>query len=155
MTEPTAQRLLLTDAAVARQPFAENKPRILRDSKIPGFHLWVGKRTKTYRYQYELPSDNGRRGRTQIEVLGEHPHVEADEVRAKVLAFQLRRARGEPVREPAVQQAPEPRLLSFGEAWGLYRRHPPRRAAANEPSPTTKTSSTGTCPVGISGRSQA
>ena len=38
MTEPTAPRLLLTDAAVARQPFAENKPRILRDSKIPGFH---------------------------------------------------------------------------------------------------------------------
>lgn len=121
MTEPTAPRLLLTDAAVARQPFAEDKPRILRDSKIPGFHLWVGKKTKTYRYQYELPSDNGRRGRTQIEVLGEHPHVEADEVRAKVLAFQLRRARGEPVREPKAQEAPEPRLLSFGEAWALYR----------------------------------
>jgi len=122
MTESAATpRLLLTDAAIARLPFAQDKPRILRDSKIPGFHLWVGKKTKTFRYQYELPSEAGRRGRTQIEILGEHPHVEADEVRAKVLEYQARRARKQPIRVPQARVAPEPEQLTFEGAWTLYR----------------------------------
>ena len=54
---PTTQapRLLLTDKAVKGLPYSSAKPKIVRDSKIPGFHLWVGKSTKTFRFQYETP----------------------------------------------------------------------------------------------------
>lgn len=120
MPEIAATRLLLTDAAVQRLPFSEGKPRILRDTKIPGFHLWVGKATKTFRYQYELPRQSGRRGQTQIEVLGEHPHVEVAQVRARVLELQARRARGEAIRQPG-DIAPIVTPLTFAEAWALYR----------------------------------
>ena len=52
-------RILLTDAAVKREPFAQGKPRIVRDSKVAGLHVWIGKRKKTFRYQYETPRVNG------------------------------------------------------------------------------------------------
>jgi hypothetical protein len=58
MTTP-GSRILLTDAAVERQPFAPEKPRIVRDTKVAGLHLWIGKRTKSFRYQYEMPRVNG------------------------------------------------------------------------------------------------
>lgn len=118
MTTPTV-RLLLTDAAVERQPFAPDKPRIVRDAKIAGLHVWIGKRKKTYRYQYETPRMNGARGRTHIAWLGEHPHHSADKARAQALAIQAARIRGEPVwRVTEVPSAPE---LTFGEAWAQYK----------------------------------
>src|SRR5262245_11827791 len=101
MASANSERMLLTDAAVKREPFSEGKPRIIRDTKIPGFHLWIGRRTKTFRYQYETPRSNGHRGRTQIEWLGEHPHHKADDARAQALDIQARRVRGEPVRLPS------------------------------------------------------
>src|SRR4051812_41759626 len=67
-------RILLTDAAVKREAFAQDKPRIVRDSKVAGLHLWIGKRKKTFRYQFETRRVNGERGTTRIEWLGEHPH---------------------------------------------------------------------------------
>ena len=60
MTAASTARILLTDAAVKREPFALGKPRIVRDSKIAGLHVWIGKRKKTFRYQYETPRLNGR-----------------------------------------------------------------------------------------------
>src|SRR6478735_2102900 len=98
-------RILLTDAAVKREPFAQNKPRIVRDSKVAGLHVWIGKRKKTFRYQYETPRVNGQRGRTQIEWLGEHPHHSADDARAKALAIQAARIRGEYLR-PIIEVPP-------------------------------------------------
>ena len=83
----SSQRALITDTVVKREPFALGKPKIIRDTKIPGFHLWVGKTQKTFRYQYETPRANGERGRTQIEWLGEHPHISAEESRARALDF--------------------------------------------------------------------
>ena len=56
-------RILLTDAAVKRESFAQSKPRIVRDSKVAGLHVWIGKRKKTFRYQYETARLNGARGR--------------------------------------------------------------------------------------------
>ena len=109
---------MLTDAAVKREPFAHGKPRIVRDSKIAGLHVWIGKRKKTFRYQYETARVNGTRVRTQIEWLGEHPHHSADEARAKALAIQAARVRGEYVR-PVVATAPAP--LTFGEAFEGYK----------------------------------
>jgi hypothetical protein len=41
-------RILLTDAAVKREPFAQYKPRIVRDSKVAGLHVWIGKRKKRF-----------------------------------------------------------------------------------------------------------
>ena len=123
MTIATTKRILLTDAAVKREPFAEGKPRIVRDTKIPGLHLWVGKKTKTYRYQYEAPRSNGSRGTTNVIWLGEHPHHGADEARAKALDIQARRARGELIAGPAAvaSVAETPPALTFRQAWELYR----------------------------------
>ena len=55
MPASQTQRILLTDKAVKGVPFAPAKPQIIRDTRIAGFHLWVGKSTKTYRFQYEAP----------------------------------------------------------------------------------------------------
>jgi integrase len=117
MSTATA-RILLTDAAVKREPFALDKPRIVRDSKVPGLHVWIGKRKKTFRYQYETARLNGTRGRTLIEWLGEHPHHSADDARAKALAIQAARIRGEYVR-PIVEAPPS--QLTFGEAFEQYK----------------------------------
>jgi integrase len=111
-------RTLLTDAAVKREPFAQGKPRIVRDSKVAGLYVWIGKRKKTFRYQYETGRVNGTRGQTRIEWLGEHPHHSADEARAKALAIQAARIRGEYVR-PVVEAAPT--ALTFGEAFAQYK----------------------------------
>lgn len=80
-------RILLTDKAVKGLPYADTKPQIVRDARIPGFHVWVGKTTKTYRLQYETPRVNGQRGSTMVQWLGEHPHASADEARAKALKW--------------------------------------------------------------------
>jgi integrase len=116
---PATERVLLTDAAVKREPFSPGKPRIIRDTKIPGFHLWIGRRTKTFRYQYESPRVNGQRGRTHIDWLGEHPHQKADAARALAHDIQGRRARGEPVRIKGA--IPTPQELTFADAWQHYR----------------------------------
>jgi hypothetical protein len=120
MTAANTKRILLTDAAVKREPFAEGKPRIVRDTKVAGFHLWIGKRKKTFRYQYEAPRLNGHRGSTNIEWLGEHPHHSADQARAKAVAIQARRARGESVRNAAATEVPPP-ALTFQQAWQHYK----------------------------------
>lgn len=119
MSTATTPRILLTDAAVKREPFAQGKPRIVRDTKVAGLHLWIGKRKKTFRYQYETARVNGTRGRTHIEWLGEHPHHTADEARAKALAIQAARIRGEPIR--VVTEVKTPTELTFGQAWEHYK----------------------------------
>src|SRR4051812_38977249 len=118
-TAPITTRILLTDAAVKREAFANDKPRIVRDSKVPGLHLWVGKRKKTFRYQYETARISGARGRTLIERLGEYPHHTADEARAKALAIQAARVRGEQVRQ-VIEVLKEPEI-TFAKAWELYK----------------------------------
>ena len=119
MSIAVTPRILLTDAAVKREPFARGKPRIVRDSKVAGLHVWIGKSKKTFRYQYETGRINGARGRTLIEWLGEHPHHSADEARAKALAIQAARIRGEPVR--IVTEVKTPTELTFGEAFEQYK----------------------------------
>ena len=101
-----------------REPFALGKPKILRDAKIAGFIVSIGKTQKTFRYQYETPRINGQRGRTQIEWLGEHPHISADESRTKALDLQLRRSRGARPLDPEPEAAP---ALTLNAAWQLYR----------------------------------
>ena len=118
MSSAVTSRILLTDAAVKREPFAQGKPRIVRDSKVAGLHLWIGKSKKTFRYQYETGRINGARGRTLIEWLGEHPHHRADDARAKALAIQAARIRGEYVR-PVVEVSPT--QLTFGETFAQYK----------------------------------
>lgn len=118
-TAPITTRILLTDAAVKREAFASDKPRIVRDSKVAGLHLWVGKRKKTFRYQYETARVKGARGRTLIEWLGEYPHHTADDARAKALAIQAARVRGEPIRT-VIELHTEPEL-SFGKTWEFYK----------------------------------
>jgi integrase len=119
MSAQSSDRMLLTDAAVKRESFSPGKPRIIRDIKIPGFHLWIGRRTKTFRYQYETRRANGQRGRTHIEWLGEYPHHKANDARALALDIQARRARDEPIRV-AVGTAASLEL-TFDEAWRQYR----------------------------------
>jgi Arm DNA-binding domain len=120
MPSNQTSKLLLTDKAVRSLPYAADKPKIVRDSKIPGFHLWVGKTTKTFRLQYETPRVNGQRGSTNVKWLGEHPHHTADEARAAALQIQALRARGEPIPDATPVQAPAA-VLTFKEAWESYR----------------------------------
>lgn len=121
MPSSQALRILLTDKAVKGLPFAPAKPQIVRDSKIAGFHLWVGKSTKTFRFQYETPRVNGQRGSTMVQWLGEHPHATADEARAKALEIVALRARGEAVPRD-FSAAPEASpALTFKAAWEAYR----------------------------------
>ncbi|KRR04223.1 tyrosine-type recombinase/integrase [Bradyrhizobium valentinum] len=121
MPSTQANRLLLTDKAVKSLPYASAKPKIIRDTKIAGFHLWVGKTTKTFRLQYETPRVNGQRGTTTVQWLGEHPHHTADEARAKALHIQALRARGEePINNAVLVEAPAT-TLTFQAAWESYR----------------------------------
>jgi hypothetical protein len=120
MPSNQANRLLLTDKAVKSLPYASAKPKIVRDTKIAGFHLWVGKTTKTFRLQYETPRVNGQRGTTNVQWLGEHPHHTADEARAKALHIQALRARGEPIHPTVLVETPST-ALTFKAAWGSYR----------------------------------
>ena len=120
MPSTQTARLLLTDKAVKSLPFASAKPKIIRDTKIAGFHLWVGKTTKTFRLQYETPRVNGQRGTTNVQWLGEHPHHTADEARAKALHIQALRARGEPINNAVLVEAPAT-TLTFQAAWESYR----------------------------------
>ena len=60
-----------------------------------------------------------QRGATLIEWLGEHPHHSADDARAKALAIQAARIRGEPVR--LVTEVKTPTELTFGAAWEHYK----------------------------------
>lgn len=119
---PSTRRILLTDKAVKGLPYADIKPGIVRDTKIPGFHVWIGKSTKTYRLQYETPRINGKRGSTMVQWLGEHPHASADEARAKALEIQAQRARGEAIPRLVLNSVPEaPPALTFKAAWHAYR----------------------------------
>lgn len=120
MPSTQANRLLLTDKAVKSLPYASAKPKIVRDTKIAGFHLWVGKNTKTFRFQYETPRVNGQRGTTNVQWLGEHPHHSADEARAKALNIQALRARGEAILPAEPIQAPTT-ALTFRAGWESYR----------------------------------
>ena len=63
------------------------------------------------------PARTARGAGPKIEWLGEHPHVSAEESRAKALDLQLRRSRGEEIRLPEIE-APPP--LTFKAAWELY-----------------------------------
>ena len=125
MPSTQSLRILLTDKAVKGVPFSTAKPQIVRDSKIAGFHLWVGKSTKTFRFQYETPRIDGVRGSTMVEWLGEHPHASAEEARAKALEIVALRARGEAVpRGFAVvpEAAPDAAIaLTFKAGWEAYK----------------------------------
>src|SRR4051812_44547754 len=97
MPSTQTQRILLTDKAVKGVPFSTAKPQIVRDSKIPGFHLWVGKSTKTFLFKYEPPRPSGQRGSPLVDGRGEPPRATADEARVKALEIQALRARGEAI----------------------------------------------------------
>lgn len=119
---PSVRRILLTDKAVKSLPYAEAKPQIVRDARIPGFHVWIGKTTKTYRLQYETPRVNGKRGSTMVQWLGEFPHATADEARAKALEIQALRARGEAIPRLVVATAADAApALTFKAAWDAYK----------------------------------
>jgi integrase len=121
MPSTQAQRILLTDKAVKGLPFSPAKPLIVRDSKIAGFHLWVGKSTKTFHYQYETPRVDGQRGSTMVQWLGEHPHATADEARAKALEIVALRARGEAVPRDFGAASEVAPALTFKAAWDAYK----------------------------------
>jgi integrase len=75
--------VLITDRAVAR--LASGATRTIRDDKLKGFVVRVGKNRKTFRVELERRA-NGRR--TFIsKKLGEHPYVRADDARRAAMAI--------------------------------------------------------------------
>lgn len=108
------QRLLISDATVARLPLATTeKGYLARDRKVAGFHVRIGLSTKTYRLQMDV-RENGRRV-TRSFSLGKHPHTKADAARAEALEIIRRRAREEPLIGPTDRGA-----MTFTEAWRSY-----------------------------------
>lgn len=118
---PSTRRLLLTDKVVRKLPYAEAKSQMVRDTKIPGFHLWIGKGTKTFRLQYETPRINGRRGSTMVQWLGEHPYASADQARAQALEIQALRARGVAIPRVLANEPEVAPAVTFQAAWEAYK----------------------------------
>jgi hypothetical protein len=75
--------VLITDRAVAR--LANGPTRTVRDDKLKGFVVRVGKNRKTYRVELERRS-NGKRTFVSKK-LGEHPYVAADDARRAATAI--------------------------------------------------------------------
>ena len=108
------QRLLISDATVARLPYATDESGyIARDRKVGGFHVRVGQTTKTYRLQMDV-REGGRRI-TRSFPLGKHPHTKADAARAKALDIIGRRARDEPLAGSTDRSA-----MILTDAWRSY-----------------------------------
>jgi integrase len=82
--------MLITDRAVAR--LANGATRTVRDDKLKGFVVRVGKNRKTYRVELERRT-NGKR--TFIsKKLGEHPYVRADDARRAAMIIVGKHATG-------------------------------------------------------------
>ena len=78
-------RVALTDKAILALQFAASGQQIVRDAKLPGFFLMVGKRTKTFMVQGDL-RQNGKRQSLRLKV-GEVGEVRTREARAKAKAL--------------------------------------------------------------------
>jgi integrase len=108
------RKLLISDASVARLPYATSEAGyIARDRKIAGFLVRVGLSTKTYRLQMDI-RENGRRV-TRSFSLGKHPHTSAEDARAGALDIIRRRARDEPL-SGAIDRG----AMTLTEAWRSY-----------------------------------
>ena len=82
--------MLITDRAVER--LANGPTRTVRDDKLKGFVVRVGKNRKTYRVELERRT-NGKR--TFIsKKLGEHPYVRADDARRAAMIIVGKHATG-------------------------------------------------------------
>jgi integrase len=108
------QKLLISDATVARLPYATaERGYLARDRKLAGFHVRVGLSTKAYRLQMDV-RENGQRV-TRSFSLGKHPHITADQARSKALEIIRRRARDEPLTGAVDRGA-----IALTEAWQSY-----------------------------------
>lgn len=77
-----SEQLLLTDKAIARLPYAETGQYVVRDTKLSGFLLKVGKRRKTFMAEGEHWKHGVREFRIQAKV-GEFGEVSSRDARGK------------------------------------------------------------------------
>lgn len=77
-------RIRLTDKSVTALPFAERGQYIKRDAELPGFFVVVGRSTKTFTIQVDVPAPERERGQRSIrKALGRHGEMSVRDARAK------------------------------------------------------------------------
>lgn len=115
--EAAPKKMLLTDAAVARLPFAATGQYVVRDTEQAGFSAKVGKRSRTYMAQGEFWRE-GHREFTASVKLGEAETLSAREARKKAKDVVGKIARGE---RPGEEGAPRRGEVTLREAWERYK----------------------------------
>jgi len=113
----SADKILLTDAAVARLPLATSGQYKVRDTELKGFFVQVGKRKRTYMAQGEFWRE-GHREFGCMTKLGDADRLNAREARKAAKNVLGLIARGE---RPGQENAPRRGELTLRAAWERYK----------------------------------
>jgi integrase len=111
------QREILTDKNIARLPFAREKQYKVRDSELPGFFVFIGKRRKSFMAHGEFWRDGVREFSAQVK-LGNFGDVTTREARGKAKETLGAIARGQrPGEAPKIKAG----SITLRQAWKRYR----------------------------------
>jgi integrase len=110
-------RQTLTDKAVARLPYAEQKQYKVRDPEVAGFFVLIGKRRKSFMAQGEFWRDGVREFAAQVK-LGEFGDLSTREARSKAKEVLGLIARGQ---RPGESPRTMPGSVTLRQAWERYR----------------------------------
>ncbi len=115
--ESAVKKILLTDAAVTRLPFAAAGQYTVRDTEQAGFLVKVGKRSRTYMAQGEFWRE-GHREFAATAKLGDADTLSARDARKKAKYAVGKIARGE---RPGEEGVPRRGEVTLREAWERYK----------------------------------
>src|ERR1700716_1685543 len=110
-------RQTLTDKAVARLSYAEQKQYKVRDTEVAGFFVLIGKRRKSFMAQGEFWRDGVREFAAQVK-LGEFGDLSTREARSKAKDALGSIARGQ---RPGDETTIKPGSVTLRQAWERYR----------------------------------
>lgn len=112
-----SEKVLLTDAVVARFPLAATGQYKVRDTELAGFLVQIGKRSRTYMAQGEFWRD-GHREFACMTKIGDTTDLSAREARKKAKDALGKIARGQ---RPGSEEAPRRGELTLRQAWERYK----------------------------------
>jgi site-specific recombinase XerD len=110
-------RQILTDKAVARQPYAKQKQYKVRDTEVAGFFVLIGKRRKSFMAQGEFWRDGVREFAAQVK-LGEFGDLSTREARSRAKDALGSIARGQ---RPGESPRAIIGSITLRQAWERYR----------------------------------
>jgi site-specific recombinase XerD len=110
-------RQILTDKAVARQPYAKQKQYKVRDTEVAGFFVLIGKRRKSFMAQGEFWRNGVREFAAQVK-LGEFGDLSTREARSRAKDALGSIARGQ---RPGESPRAIIGSITLRQAWERYR----------------------------------